>query len=145
MSVRDLIKKYELVPVARVSRVGNELKIQITDQETANLEKCIYAFLIGGKVRVGSSKAKLASRLKSYERDFTNAFKHKNSSTSEQEAKQWKKLLPVGKSGEIFARRGREVSTPLGKFPAYLDEESLLIGEMFKRWPKRVLNRNKHR
>ena len=43
-------------------------------------------------------------------------------------------------SGEVWARRGTEVETPVGKFPAYMDEESILLG---KHLPP--LNRSHHR
>ncbi len=54
------LKKYGLVPVARVRIEDRNLIIDITDPKTVKLEMCIYAFLIDGKVyRIGSSKAPL--------------------------------------------------------------------------------------
>ena len=143
------LTKYGLVPVARVRIVDQNLIIDITDQKTVELEMCIYAFLIEGKVyRIGSSKAPLENRLKDYKRDITNALNGRKSPAPPEEAEKWKKILPAGRSGVIYARRGSIVKTPLGKFRAYMDEESLLIEELFKDGdltPDEILNRNKHR
>jgi hypothetical protein len=146
MNAKDLTK-FGLVPVARVRIEDRELKIKITDPETVKFKECIYAFLIRGKVvRVGSSKAPLEKRLKNYERDITHALNGKKSPAPEQEAKKWKELLPAGTSGFIYARQGWPVTTPIGKFPAYMDEESILIGKLFSEEPHdQILNRNKHR
>ena len=146
MTASDLTE-YGLVPVARFHIADNELKIVITDPETVKLEKCIYAFLIGGEaVRVGSSKAPLKERLNDYERDITNALNGRKSPAPAQEAAQWRKMLPAGVSGDIYARQGTEVTTSVGKFRVYMDEESILIGELFRTQPHdRILNRNKHR
>ena len=141
------LTKYCLVPVARVRIVDQNLIIDITDQKTVELEMCIYAFLIDGKVyRIGSSKAPLENRLKDYKRDITNALNGRKSPAPPEEAEKWKKILPAGRSGVIYARQGWSVTTPIKTFPAYLDEESLLIGEMWKSTPNdHILNRNKHR
>jgi hypothetical protein len=146
MNAADLTK-YELVPVARVHIADRELKIDITDLETVKLEKCIYAFLIGGKVvRIGSSKARLEKRLKNYEKHITDALNDRKSPAPPEEVEKWKKILPAGTTGIIYARKGWPVTTPVGEFHAYMDEESLLIGEMWKSTPKdHILNRNKHR
>ena len=146
MTAADL-DRYRLKPVARVHISGQTFVIDITDPEAVKHKKCIYAFLIGGKVvRVGSSKAPLDSRLKNYERHITHALKGEKSPAPASEAKKWRKSLPAGREGIIYARRGTEVTTPIGKFPAYLDEESVLIGELFREQPHdHVINRNKHR
>ena len=146
MNAADLTK-YELVPVARVHIANRKLKIIIDDQEAVKEEKCIYAFLIGDEVvRVGSSKAPLEKRLKNYEKHITDALNGRKSPAPHEEAVKWKKILPDGISGDIYARPGTTVKTPLGRFRAYLDEESLLIGEMWKSTPNdHILNRNKHR
>jgi hypothetical protein len=126
------LTKYGLVPVARVHIAERKLEIFIIDQETVKLQRCIYAFLIGGKVvRIGSSKAPLEKRLRNYELHITHALKGEKSPTPADEKKLWGKLLPAGISGTIYARQGTEVTTPLGKFHAYMDEESLLIGKLF--------------
>ena len=146
MNAAKLIK-YGLVPVARVRIVDRNLIIDITDPKTVKLEMCIYAFLIEGKVyRIGSSKAPLENRLKDYERDISHALKKEKSPAPLEEAKKWRKALPPGSSGVIYARQGTMVKTPIGEFPAYLDEESVLIGKLFAEEPHdHVLNRNKHR
>jgi hypothetical protein len=147
MTVEDLIKKWRLRRIARVHiEDGKRLVIDKRDPEAVEQAKCIYAFLIAGKVRVGSSKARLNSRLTRFENDFTRAFNGKRSSTTMQEAKQWKGLLPAGRSGFVYARQGTKFNSPLGVRPAYLDEESLLIGELNEKFPRdKILNRNKHR
>ena len=146
MNAADL-KKYGLKPVARVHLADRELIIDITDPETVKLRKCVYAFLMGGEVvRIGSSKSPLENRLKDYTRDISNALKGKKSPAPDQEARKWKERLPAGSSGVIYARQGTMVKTPIGEFPAYLDEESILIGRLFaEEPPDHILNRNKHR
>ena len=133
------LTKYGFSPVARFHIVDKELIIDITDPETVKLEKCIYAFLIGGEtVRVGSSKAPLEERLKDYRRDITNALNGRKSPAPVQEATQWSKMLPAGVSGDIYARQGTTVTTPIKTFPAYMDEESILIGELFRTEPNLI-------
>jgi hypothetical protein len=143
------LTNYGLVPVARVRIVDQNLIIDITDSKTVKLKMCIYAFLIEGKVyRVGSSKAPLEERLKDYKRDISHALKGEKSPAPDDEAEKWKKALPAGRSGVIYARQGTIVTTPIDTFPAYLDEESILIGMLFKDRdlpPDQILNRNKHR
>jgi hypothetical protein len=147
MTAKDLIKKWRLTRVARVRiEDGKRLVIDKRDPEAVKQLKCIYAFLIAGKVRVGSSKAKLDNRLTRYEKDFTRALNGETSSTPSQEAKRWKRSLPAGSFGFIYARPGTIVKTPLGEISAYLDEESEMIGELGKRLHEdQILNRNKHR
>jgi hypothetical protein len=142
-----VLTKYGLALVARVHIADRKFIIEITDPETVKLEKCIYAFLIGGEiVRVGSSKAPLKSRLRNYELHITHALNGRRSPTPDQEAVRWSEILPDGRLGDIYARQGTMVTTPLGTFPAYMDEESLLIGKLFKEFPhNHILNRNKHR
>ena len=148
MNAAKLIK-YGLVPVARVRIVDRNLIIDITDPKTVKLEMCIYAFLIEGKVyRIGSSKAPLENRLKDYERDISHALKDEKSPAPKEEAEKWKKILPAGHSGVIYARQGTSVTTPIKTFHAYMDEESLMIGELFSDGElphDQILNRNKHR
>jgi hypothetical protein len=147
MTAEDLTK-YGLVPAARVRIEDRKLIIDITDSNTVDLEGCIYAFLIGGKVvRIGSSKAPLRGRLKNYERHITHALKGEKSPAPAQEAEKWSELLPAGKSGDIYARQGTMVTTsPVGNFRAYMDEESILIGKLFSEEPHdHILNRCKYR
>jgi hypothetical protein len=144
MTAEDLIKKWRLRRVARVRIEGQKLIID-KDEIPDKLKECIYAFLIGDKVRVGSSKALLKDRLKNYERHFNRRFKGENSPTTEQEAEQWRELLPAGTSGVIYARQGTKFNSPLGMRPAYMDEESLLIGEFSKLLPGQIINRCKYR
>jgi hypothetical protein len=146
MNVADL-KKYGLKPVARVHIEGKDLKITIVDLEAAKHKECVYAFLMGdGYFRIGSSKEPLRSRLRDYERDISHALKEEKSPAPPEEAEKWRKALPPGSSGDIYARQGTEVTTPIGTFRVYMDEESLLIGKLFAEEPQdHILNRNKHR
>ena len=146
MNIAD-IKKYGLRPVARVHIEGKDLKIEKVDLEAAKQVECIYAFLLGdGYFRIGSSKEPLRSRLKDYERDISHALKEEKSPAPPEEAEKWRRALPPGSSGVIYARQGTMVKTRIGKFRAYLDEESILIGKLFEEHPRdHILNRNKHR
>lgn len=136
------LSEYGLVPVATVRIDDSRFIIEITNPEIVQLEKCIYAFLVGDKiVRVGSSKGRLARRLKCWERDITNALRGQKSPAPAWEAKGWNDELSQHSGGIIYARQGTVVTTPVGTFPAYLDEESILIGNHY--YP--ALNRNKHR
>ena len=146
MNAADLTN-YGLVPVARVRIVDQNLIIDITDQKNVKLKMCIYAFLMGdGYFRIGSSKEPLENRLKDYKRDISHALKGEKSPAPNEEAEKWRKALPPGSSGVIYARRGTMVKTPIAEFPAYLDEESILIGKLFdEEPPDHILNRNKHR
>ena len=99
-----------------------------------------------GYFRIGSSKEPLRSRLKDYELDISHALKKEKSPAPPEEAEKWRKALPPGSSGVIYARRGTMVKTPIREFRAYLDEESVLIGKLFdEEPPDHILNRNKHR
>lgn len=132
---------YGLSPVATVRIVNRKFEIAVFKDEVLQLEKCIYAFLVGDEiVRIGSSKGKLGKRFRSWQRDVTNALNGKKSSTSDSEAKEWENILDKAGFGTIYARQGTMVTTAVGNFPAYLDEESLLIGKHLPR-----LNRSKHR
>lgn len=141
------LARYRLVKVARVRIEDRKFIIEITDSKTADLVECIYAFFIGGKVvRIGSSKARLKDRLRNYERHITRALKGQKSPAPAQEARKWSTILPAGSSGEIYARQGTMVKTPLGRFRVYMDEESLLIRKLFREEPHdHVLNRCKYR
>jgi len=144
MNATDL-RRYGLFPVARFRIQDRKLQIEFTNLKITELPECIYAFFIGGKVvRIGSSKARLKYRLRNYERHITHALNGRKSPTPAQEARKWKKL--AGRPGAIYARQGTEVKTRLGKFRAYMDEESILIGKLFREEPRdQILNRNKHR
>ncbi len=137
----EILGRYGLVPVATVRIVDGHFKIEISDSDMLERDRCIYAFLVGNEiVRIGSSKAPLKVRLKAWERDVTNALQRRKSPTPTKEADQWDAMLKQHGSGMIFARPGTVVKTPVGEISTYLDEESVLIG---KHKPR--LNRSKHR
>jgi hypothetical protein len=119
---------------------GRRLIIDVIDYETTELEKCIYALLIGDEVaRIGSTKAPLKKRLRSMERDITGAL---NGGRYAEEAPLWEEKLTRAGVGIIFARQGTVVRTPIGESHAYLDEESALTGRFYH---PGSLNRSRHR
>ena len=110
------------------------------DEEYLKLEQMIYIHTIDGEiVRVGSSKNKLKSRMRSWERDVTKALNGLKSSTPFWESEKWREILK-DKKGILYGRQGSIVTTPVGEFNSYLSEESFLIGKFT---PK--MNRSKHR
>ena len=139
----QILTSYGFQKIGSFRIAGNRFCVEVTDNETTKLEKCVYVFVIGDEVaRVGSSKAPLKNRLKSYERDITKALAGRKSACPAWEAQKWADWLSEVEHGEIFARQGTTVTTPIGTFPAYLNEESRLISEF---WHERTLNRSKHR
>ena len=131
------IKSYGMMPVARFRVEGDSFQIEITDAGLAQEERCIYAFVIGDDiVRIGSSKAKLATRLGAWRRDVSAAFQNRRSPTSQNEADGWKAALG-NTEGMIFARTGTIVITPVGEISAYLDEECVLIARHRPRFCRR--------
>lgn len=117
--------------------LNNDFIIEIADVEFACQEKCIYAFMKGETyIRIGSSKAPLTKRLREWERDVSNSLKGKKSQTPQKEAAIWKEK----DSGELWARPGTTVETPVGTICTYLDEESALIGRHHP-----ICNHSKHR
>lgn len=137
----DVLRSYGLRPFASVSVVEDRFVIVIEDADLGATEKSIYAFAVEGEiVRIGSSKSRLGQRMRTWERDVSRALQGLPSSTPAWEAEAWRELLGQGRVGIIYARPGTTVTTPVGTFCAYLDEESLLIGRHLPR-----LNRSKHR
>jgi hypothetical protein len=125
----EKLKEYGFKHIALVQIVADCFKIEILDEDVGLLERCVYAFVVGNEiVRVGSSKAPLRKRLREWERDVTNALMGNNSRTPPDEANGWKDALSKHKVGSVFARQGTVVTTPVGTFNSYLDEESILIG-----------------
>ena len=138
---KECLLSYGMTEIASIDIQADQFRITVTDTETTKLDHCIYAFVIGDEiVRIGSSKAPLLSRLKSWERDVTKRLMGKDSSTPQWEADGWRTRLAAHQTGQLFARRGTTVRTPVGEFPVYLDEESVLIGRHLP-----PLNGSKHR
>ena len=110
------------------------------EEQFGEMDQCIYIHVIDNKiVRVGSSKNKLKSRMKSWERDVSKALNGEKSSTPLWEAELWRKKLN-NKKGDLYFRQGWITKTPIGKFNSYLSEESYLIGKF-----QPEMNRSKHR
>lgn len=136
-----ILRSYGLRPFARVVILDERFVIAIDDAEMAANEKAIYAFVVANQiVRIGSSKGYLRNRMRTWERDVSRALQLRPSSTPRWEAEAWREILGQDGIGIIYARPGTTVTTPIGTFSAYLDEESLLIGRHLPR-----LNRSKHR
>lgn len=127
--------------MAHILLEKDEFVIKIEDEETVALEKTVYVFVIGDViVRIGSSKGVLRGRFRAWERDITRRIQGYETSTPEWEAKEYRERLEKHGEGIVFARQGTEVTTSVGTFPAYMDEESILIGRHLP-----PLNRSKHR
>jgi len=110
------------------------------DEKYSSMEQMIYVHTIDDEIlRVGSSKNKFKSRMKSWERDVSKSLKGEKSSTPLWESKIWDELLK-DKDGILYGRQGTIVETPCGKMNSYLTEESFMIGKF---QPK--MNRSKHR
>lgn len=122
------LEAYGFAPLGRVRIDRNDFIIEIVDPELASQTMCLYAFLVSDEiVRIGSSKAPLSSRMRSWQRDVSGALAGRRTSTPTSEAAGWRSLLSSAE-GSIFARRGTEVTTQVGTFNAYMAEESYLIG-----------------
>ncbi|MFO0389411.1 MAG: hypothetical protein ACK502_06810 [Alphaproteobacteria bacterium] len=150
----DKLDGKALMDAYRFVRIGSIIapnpvtfSIEIHLTEALSWEKAIYIFVFNNEiVRVGSSKGRLGRRMKEWCRCVTNALHRvnglpaKKTVTPDWEARGWSKLLNAHGSGEIYAREATEVTTPVGSFRAYMDEESILIN---RHKPK--MNRHKNR
>lgn len=130
--------EYGFLGIGKWKASENSFAVDVTETELLDSGKCIYAFtdFDGQFLRIGSSKGKLGTRMKAWERDVTKALRGEKSPTPKGEAEQWRQLA----SGLVWARQGTKVKTPVGEFKCYLDEESVLIGRHLP-----PLNRSKHR
>ena len=139
MSVAE-IKKFGFKKLGAFYINKNSFIIEVEDLELLEQEKTIYIHTIDNEIlRVGSSKAKLKTRMKRFERDITKSLNKQKSCSPTWEGQKWRDRLGL-KKGVIYARQGTLVTTPVGKFRTYLDEESFLIGKYHP-----PLNRSKHR
>ncbi len=137
----EALSNYGLIKIGKFAIINDQFTIDISDKAMIEQVRCIYAFVIDGKiVRIGSSKAPLKKRMASWRSEVTKALKGERSQTPIAEASKWKELLSESKCAELFARQGSTVATPVGEIITYLDEESVLIGRYSP-----VLNRSKHR
>ena len=127
---------------ARFDLIGTDFRVDILDHDICSKPFSIYAAVVGDEiVRIGSGKAALRKRLLSFRGYIGGRLRgNEKSSTPLWEALEWKRRLDEHGHGRFYAREGTEVTTPVGTFPAYLDEESILIGRF-----QPPLNRNKHR
>lgn len=122
---------------------GDRFQVTITDPAFPAMLKTIYAFVIGGVIqRIGSSKHPFRRRMRAYELDITGRWHNPEgrSCCPKAEADGWHAVLQAAGSGQVYARQGSTVTTPVGTFPVYQDEESILLGRHAP-----PLNRCKHR
>jgi hypothetical protein len=115
--------------IGTVRIIGDQFKIDLSDEQAANLEYCIYAFIVGDEVlRIGSSKGKLGTRLRAWQSDVSSALSNRKFRTPASEAAIWRASLAEHGEGALFARAGTVAVTPVGEINLYLAEESVLIG-----------------
>lgn len=137
MTSRGKLLSYGLTRIGTLKIVDDEFSIHISDEKLVNAGQCIYAFLVDDEiVRIGSSKAPLRTRLRAWQRDVSKALKGRKSPTPQSECEGWKEVL-ANKAGEVFARRGSFVQTPVGEINAYLAEEAALINRHRPRFCRR--------
>ena len=135
------LTSYGLLPVCRLSLDAGRFSIVFQQLESAAWERCVYVFAIADEIiRIGSCKSTLKVRMKAWEWSVSKRFRGMSSSTPEWEAEAWREMLSHWGEGFVYARQGTVVETPVGSFPCYLDEESLLIGRH-----RPALNRHSHR
>ena len=128
MSVVDTLLSYGLKEIGGIELTESTFKIVLSDDKAGKWQKAIYAFVIGDEVmRIGSSKGMLLRRIRQWNRDVTNALKGNTNATRSQEANAWKVCLQAHSVGRVFGRVATLVTTPIGTFEAYMDEESVLI------------------
>lgn len=131
----DLMGVYQFKRIGRItSPEPLKFSVDINVSDALSWEKCVYIFIFNGEVvRVGSSKGALGKRMRQWSRDVTNAFHRLNginapkSNTPDWEARGWLDLIQSHGGGEVYARKATTVTTPVGTFEAYMDEESVLI------------------
>ena len=127
MSTADLLN-YGMQRIGTVQIVEDRFEIRLTDHSSRELERCIYAFMVGDEVlRIGSSKGKLGSRLRAWQNDVSNALNGDFRRTPQEEVAVWRSALMEHRRGEIYARVGTIASSPVGTFNLYLNEERALI------------------
>ena len=117
-------------PVARFYVDRDEFHVDFVGDEIAEQDCCIYAFVIGDEiVRIGSCKSTLRVRLKATKRHFHDSiFRGKYTPTSKEDGEFMREQMKSHGHGIVWGRQGTMVTTPVGTFPAYLDEESILLG-----------------
>jgi len=127
MSAADL-SRYEMRRIGNVRITDGRFSISLTDPIAADIQRCIYAYLVADEIlRIGSSKGKLSLRLRAWQSDVSNALAGDYSRTPQREAEIWRSMLNEHGTGYIYARGGTLVTTPVGEFNLYQYEERTLI------------------
>lgn len=107
---------------------GNQFIIDIEDEELAKQKMCIYAFMVDGQpVQIGSSEGMLKHCMARCRRDVSKALGGEKSPTPAHEAGSWRDYLADGREGDVLARVGTIVKTPMCRVNTFLAEESALI------------------
>lgn len=125
----SILEGYGMIRIGRIEMLDqNTFLVRIEHPEAARWTKAIYAFLIGNEiVRIGSSKGLLGGRMRAWSRDITAALCGRKSPAPSWEADAYRSALTLHGGGEVFARTATVVTTTVGTFEAYMDEESVLI------------------
>ncbi len=127
---KSVLETYQLKRIADFRIKGNTFLIETTDFATVGLSGCIYAFVINGEiVRVGSSARPLKMRLSEWMRDVSKSLEGGRSPTPTDEAERWRRAVTHDSDCAIYARQGTCVTTTVGSFTAYLDEERIIIAQ----------------
>lgn len=138
---------YGFLHVGTISLTADEIFLfHLTFEDAKKWEKAVYAFVFKDEiVRIGSSKGLLGNRMRDWSRDTTNVLRKINGKEAKKpagpnwETGGYRDLCRDGE-GLIYARQATTVETPVGKFRAYMDEESILINRYKPR-----LNRHTNR
>jgi hypothetical protein len=114
--------------IGTVRIVEGRFTIALDDAHAADLERCIYAFLVGDEIlRIGSSKGRLKLRFHAWQADVSNAFGGDFRRTPKGEADIWRSALTAHAIGYLYSRPGIVATTPVGDFNLYQYEERALI------------------
>jgi len=126
MSTQTLLS-YGMKHIGTIRIDGDDFRFIFHDPKMLLLDGCIYAYVVGEEiVRIGSCKSTLNVRMQSWQRDVSKALRGSKSPTPQEEAATWRELL-ADHEGQIYARQGTIVETPVGRISVYLAEEAALI------------------
>lgn len=116
--------------VGRFAWRDGALEADVED-DAARWEKCIYVIVIGGEiVRVGSCKGPLRKRIRSYRGYIGRSLERGGVGTQTPlwKAEAWRdRLVAAGGEGQVWARQGTVVETPVARLNIFLAEEAALI------------------
>jgi hypothetical protein len=138
---RVRLEQYGFRKVADVHLRDNAFFIENLEPTIGETERVVYVFALGDKiVRIGSSSKPFRFRVLAWERDVSARLQGRGSSTTQAESDAWRRWFDKYEVGQLYARAGTQVSTPIGVISSFLDEENVLLGRY-----KPPLNRSHHR